>query len=201
VAAFTLIELLVVIAIIAVLAGLSFPVYQGIQTQAKKTQAKNDMTQMVTAVSAYYTEYGKYPLTPNPPAETTYGVAPATNELLINVLRSVGPTATTENPRGIVFLSPPDARDSNSPRSGISPTSSSTAGQYFDPWGRPYMIRIDTDYDNQVINPYSANAGSVPLRSSVIAWSLGKDTLSNTTSGPPSDKNTGTNKDDVISWQ
>ncbi len=60
-AAFTLIELLVVIAIIIILAGLLYPAYQAAQNQAKRTQAKNDLTQIVTAVNAYYTEYGKYP--------------------------------------------------------------------------------------------------------------------------------------------
>src|SRR5438874_2644459 len=59
--AFTLIELLVVITIIAILMGFLFPAFQGVQNQAKKTQAKNDLTQIVTAVNAYYTEYGKYP--------------------------------------------------------------------------------------------------------------------------------------------
>src|SRR3989449_2467136 len=58
---FTLIELLVVIAIIAILAGLLFPAFRGVQDQAKRTQAKNDLTQIVTAVNAFYTEYGRYP--------------------------------------------------------------------------------------------------------------------------------------------
>src|ERR1700738_3095159 len=62
--AFTLIELLVVIAIIAVLLGLVFPVFQGVVERAKKVQAKNDLTQIVTAVNAFYTEYGRYPLPP-----------------------------------------------------------------------------------------------------------------------------------------
>src|SRR5258707_4370182 len=60
--AFTLIELLVVIAIIAILIGLLFPAFSAVQNQAKRTQAKNDLTQIVNAVNAYYTEYGKYPL-------------------------------------------------------------------------------------------------------------------------------------------
>ena len=196
--AFTLIELLVVIVIIAVLMGLAFPVFQGVQNQAKKTQAKNDLMQIVTAVNAYYAEYGKYPLTPAPPADTTYG-ATTTNEQLFNEIRSV---TATQNPRGVVFLSPPDVKDVNNPRAGIS-SAPAPAGQYFDPWGKPYMIRIDTDYDNQVSNPYSQNAGSAPLlQSGVIAWSFGKDALSQSTSTTtPADKNTGTNKDDVISWQ
>src|SRR5713226_5861854 len=60
--AFTLIELLVVITIVAILIGLLFPAFRGVQDQAKKTQAKNDLMQIVTAVNAFYTEYGKYPL-------------------------------------------------------------------------------------------------------------------------------------------
>src|SRR5260370_39482910 len=60
--AFTLVELLVVIAIIAVLLGLVFPVFQEVLNRAKKVQAKNDLTQIVTAVNAFYMEYGKYPL-------------------------------------------------------------------------------------------------------------------------------------------
>ena len=60
--AFTLIELLVVITIIAILMGLLFPAFKGVQTQAKRTQAKNDLTQLVNGINAYYTEYGKYPI-------------------------------------------------------------------------------------------------------------------------------------------
>ena len=196
-AAFTLIELLVVIVIIAVLMGLALPVFQGVQNQAKKTQARNDLMQIVIAVNAYYTEYGRYPRTPATPSDTTYG-ATTTNEQLFNELRSV---TAIQNPRGIVFLSPPDAKDVNNPRAGIS-FAPASAGQYFDPWGKPYLIRIDTDYDNQVNNPYAQNAGSAPLlRSGVIAWSFGKDALSQSTATAPVDKNTGTNKDDVISWQ
>ena len=194
---FTLIELLVVIAIIAVLMGLALPVFQGVLNQAKRTQARNDVIQVVTAVSAYYTEYGKYPLTPSILADTTYGTT-TPNALLLNELRSVNPT---QNPRGIVFLSPPDAKDLTNPRAGIS-LAPATAGQYFDPWGKPYLIRIDADYDNQITNPYAQNAGSAPfLRSGVIAWSFGKDGLSQSTSPTPTDKNNGTNRDDVISWQ
>ena len=61
-AAFTLMELLLVIVIIVILLGLAFPVFQGVLERAKKMQAKNDVTQIVTAVNAFYTEYGKYPL-------------------------------------------------------------------------------------------------------------------------------------------
>ncbi len=63
--AFTLIELLVVIAIIAILVGLLFPAFKAVQNQARQTQAKNDLTQIVNAVNAFYTDYGKYPMRTN----------------------------------------------------------------------------------------------------------------------------------------
>jgi prepilin-type N-terminal cleavage/methylation domain-containing protein len=204
--AFTLIELLVVIAIIAILVGLLFPAFKAVQNQARQTQAKNDLTQIVNAVNAFYTEYGKYPLPSGTTTDYTYGPGgDATNETLFRELRACpGATgdcvaAATLNPRQIVFISPPDAKNAASPRSGIGTTTST--GQYFDPWGNNYVVRIDGDYNNQIANPYTANAGATPnLQIGVIAWSVGLDG-----SGPPvvpgGDKNTGVFADDVISWQ
>lgn len=191
--AFTLIELLVVISIIIVLMGLLFPAFRGVQDQAKKTQAKNDLTQIVTAVNAFYTEYGRYPTSATDDASATYGSGGSkTNDLLFSELRG---TSNTLNTRQIIFISPPDAKDQTNPRGGIKTSN----GQYFDPWGSPYAIALDGDYDNQVTpNPYGANngAGASPLRQGVIAWSLGKDTkLGNNGDG----KFAGS--DDVISWQ
>jgi prepilin-type N-terminal cleavage/methylation domain-containing protein len=187
--AFTLIELLVVIAIIIILAGLLYPAYQAAQSQAKRTQAKNDLTQIATAVNAYYTEYGKYPLATNDNNITN-------NAALLDVLRAID---TPNNPRVIVFINPPYVKDPANPRSGIGTTTG--AGQYFDPWGTAYVIKIDGDYNNQLANPYTLNAGAAPLQIGVIAWSFGKDTQSQSVPGPAPDKKTGTNDDDVISWQ
>ncbi len=173
--AFTLIELLVVIAIIAILVGLLFPAFKAVQNQARQTQAKNDLTQIVNAVNAFYTDYGQYPL-------------------------ATADTSDAKNPRKIAFISPPDVKNPASPRSGIG-TAAANIGQYFDPWGTQYKVRIDGDYNNQLANPYSLNAGAVTLQIGVIAWSFGTDGLSGSIPGPASDKNTGTNSDDVISWQ
>src|SRR6201997_4878063 len=89
-AAFTLIELLVVIAIIAILVGLLFPAFKAVQSQARSTQAKNDLTQIVNAVNAFYTEYGKYPLPTGTTTDYTYGPGGdvATNETLFRELRA-----------------------------------------------------------------------------------------------------------------
>jgi prepilin-type N-terminal cleavage/methylation domain-containing protein len=200
--AFTLIELLVVIAIIAILIGLLFPAFKAVQNQARSTQAKNDLTQIVNAVNAFYTDYGKYPISGT--TDVTFGPAgsPTNNETLLRELRGcTGITgdcvaAATINLRQIVFISPPDVKNSANPRSGVG-IAVANKGQYFDPWGSNYVIRIDGDYNNQVVNPYSANAGATPnLQIGAIGWSLGPDQA-----GGSGDKNASTAADDVISWQ
>jgi prepilin-type N-terminal cleavage/methylation domain-containing protein len=200
---FTLIELLVVIAIIAILVGLLFPAFKAVQNQARQTQAKNDLTQIVNAVNAFYTDYGKYPIPGT--IDITYGPggSPNTNQALFTELRGCAavtgscPAIATINTRQIVFISPPDVKNSTGPRSGIG-TAVANLGQYFDPWGTNYVIRIDGDYNNQVFNPYTANAGANPLQLGVIALSLGSDQSGGVGSA---DKNAGTASDDVISWQ
>ncbi len=196
---FTLIELLVVITIIAILMALLFPAFKGVQDQAKRTQAKNDLTQIVTAVNAFYTEYGQYPLVYNAADITVDGLNGNTNDKLFNILRAQESASPPVNPKLIVFINPPAVKDNNNPRSGIS----GLDGQFYDPWGKPYLIRMDTTYDNLVApNPYQANAGfSADVNGGVIAWSFGKDGESESVPGPAADKNTGTNDDDVISWQ
>jgi prepilin-type N-terminal cleavage/methylation domain-containing protein len=180
--AFTLIELLIVITIMAVLIGLAFPAYQGVQDRARNVQAKNDLAQIVIAVNGFYTEYGTYPSLYAP--EMTFDTKNGNdNDKLFNELR--GNQFATMNPRNISFFSAKFAAD----------------GRLYDPWGKQYIVRLDTDYDNKVTNPYSKNAGVVPqIDGGVIAWSFGKDGQSDSLSAA-TDKKTGTNADDVVSWQ
>ena len=205
--AFTLIELLTVIAIIAVLMGLLFPAVNAVKDSARKTQAKNDVVNIVNAVKWYYTEYGKYPVPAGTTTDYTYGgtAANSTNDNpLFNVLRVIPGLSGDQlalNPRQIVFLEVPTAKDTNNPKSGIS-ANSATAGQFMDPWGTPYYVRMDSNYDNQLTNPYSTNAGFSPMSTGVIAWSFGKDKASTSTAtASGGDKNAGTSADDVLSWQ
>ena len=107
---------------------------------------------------------------------------------------------TTNNPRQIVFISPPYVKDRTNPRSGISTQdvtiggATIPAGSYFGPWGNPYRILIDGDYNNSLTNPYTADTGAGPgtLSQGVIAWSFGPDGLQGTNFSA---------SDDVISWQ
>src|SRR5947208_7401260 len=124
--AFTLLELLVVITIIIILIGFLFPAFRGIQDQAKRTQAKNDLNQIVTAISAFYTEYGYYPV-PTSTITDTAATYPArgqyqdsTNNVVFDIPRydiSRDPTTVpARNPRQVVFIEPPIAKDQANPK-------------------------------------------------------------------------------------
>ena len=129
--AFTLIELTVVMLIIATLAALLMTGASGAFERARKTQAKNDVIQIATAVNAFYTEYGRYPVTVTSTATDAFfgsGTTPAgctsygSNVVLLNVLRNIttDPNAVALNPRQIVFLSPGGAKNTVPPRGGIA---------------------------------------------------------------------------------
>jgi len=200
--AFTLIELMVVIGIIGILVGLVVPSLFGVYERARKAQAKNELTQIVNAVNAFYTDYGKYPTSAVTDATAIYGPEGGanTNNLLFNELRpctAANPNtsctaAAVLNTRQIAFISP-RVYTTATARSGIA-----SDGQWYDPWGNPYNIKIDANYDNQIANPYPDTAAGAPqLNIGVIGWSYGKDRTKGIKGGSP---NYG-GSDDVISWQ
>jgi prepilin-type N-terminal cleavage/methylation domain-containing protein len=225
---FTLIELLVVIVIIALLASFAFPVFQAVQIRAKKLQAKNDLTQIVTAVNAYYTEYGKYPID-IPAGGTPVDVIfdSTNNDKLFDVLTNNTASITTAangtnlvtflNPRQITFISPHGVKDGANPRSGIA-TQAATVngvsiriGEFVDPWGGPYVVAIDGDYSGLVqvgtvgtalnysdLTYATDTGGAAAIRGGVVAGSYGMDGTKGTKSPASSNFK---NSDDVISWQ
>jgi len=162
--AFTLIELLVVIAIIGILMSLLFPAVGSAIDAAKKAQAKNDVTQIATAVTAYYTEYGKLP--PN----GTDGTSPTvdgTNAAVTNgIIGTLMGTLTTNNPRQIVFLEVSDVTTKKG-KSGLS------NGTFIDPWGNSYCIALDYDYNNHVgVSTNGTTTTNMDVMKTVGVWNL-----------------------------
>lgn len=191
--AFTLVELLTVMAIIAILMGILFPTIGAAIQTAKKAQAKNDEIQLVSAIKAFYTEYGKYPLTATQTGDTE--IKNTDLATLLNELRVPAGYTPTMNPRKLNFIEVPDAKNlnqANKEKGGIGGASGGKAGQWLDPWGNTYVVWIDGNYDNAIINPYDTTAGSATLSTGVLVYSIGRDSTKATTFK---------GSDDVISWQ
>lgn len=190
---FTLIELLVVISIIAVLAGLLFPAMGAVRTMARKTSAKNDVTQIVNAVKMFYTEYGRYPL---PAGEGTFTDG---NGTLLEVLRmpsGASNDAIDLNPRRIRFLEVGKAKNSRNGLDGDSATA-----DWLDPWGESYLVFISTAYNGRVTasglpRAKDGTALNAELETEVAAASMGPPKSDGTkpTSG-------GSGFDPVASWR
>ena len=194
-----------VISILVILGALAFPTIQSALDSAKKTQAKNDAVQIVTAINAFYTEYGQYPCGAQSGDDSNDFLAAQTGDTQNKLMDNLRARFGDLNVRQIPFISPPNAKDPTKPRAGIGGD-----GKYYDPWGNAYRVRIDNNYNNVLLNPYTADSGAGPqhLNTTVIAWSLGKN--GSLGGGPAADpkyaKEGGSpsnfaSSGDVISWQ
>ena len=245
---FTLIELLVVIAIIGILAALLLPAVARAKVAAQKTKAKTQVADIVNAINAYDMDYGRFPVSSNtqfaatsavgdftygtngpwingmPPATfnlaTSYSVN-ANNSEVMSILMDIttfpgSGLATTnfnhvKNPKQVKYLAPkmvPNTTDS-----GVG-----TDLVYRDPWGNPYIISMDLNYNdfckdafysltavsqqsgntgyNGLYNP-TGGANNFLLNGKVMVWSAGPDgKIANNVKATQ-----GVNKDNVLNWQ
>jgi len=200
---FTLIELLVVIAIIGILMSLLFPAVNGVMQAAQKAKAKNDVVQLAIAVKAYETEYGKLPtmiVSENEKYSATEGwfQGPQTaagsshyNSEIVRVL--TGEDYNGLNPRKIVFLEGRTAKGTpEKPKDGIA-----ADGMFYDPWGTPYAIKMDTTYSD-ALEYYDPNQ-KINFRTTVIVISFGPNTIQQDTSKTVD--SSGRKVDDIVSFQ
>ena len=151
----------------------------------------NDSMMIVAAVKAYQTEYGKYP---DVPKASLVGGQRSNRDLMHCLIGA----DDLRNPRRIVFLDRMEAKpisgwfEPKTYGAGFHPTS----GDYLDPWGLPYHILLDSDYDGTIPNPYG-DEPEQQIRSGVIVWSLGKDRVF----GRRADHDKSSRPDDVVSWR
>ena len=141
---FTLVELMIVMGVIVILLAMLFPVIISSKEKARKKQALTEAHNIALAISAYRSEYGKWPNQSQAGGDTTY----FTNNYEV-ILRLIG-----NNPRGRVFLAV----------QATNQTDGST--NMVDPWGVPYVICMNENEDTicliNILNVFYTNIFVVP---------------------------------------
>lgn len=124
---FTLIELMVVLVVIALLVSILMPAFAKVRERAQKARARGEADSIKSAIKAYFLEYGEWPGVPNDPDVDVYVVSNR-NWDVVQHLRVRDP----ENPKRTLFL-------------GFE-TFHRKGDALMDPWGNPYIIKIDVYY-------------------------------------------------------
>jgi prepilin-type N-terminal cleavage/methylation domain-containing protein len=240
-AGFTLVELLVVIAIIGILASMLVVVLGAAKKHAQRVQARLNESDIVTAIEGYDSAYSRLPVSSAAQSaagtgDYTYGAIfqnaaggttgllnptyPMTNSEVIAILMDAtnypnGTGATVDighvkNPQQTKFL--------NAVMSGWDPSQGGPpvtgVGNdlvYRDPWGNPYVISMDLNYDGLCEDAFYGMSiqssttgnltqqpdGNYAFHGKVMVWSAGPDGKID----PAVNAITGANKDNVVSWQ
>ena len=172
---FTLIELLVVISIVVVLAALSFAAVNGAMTKTKTTRGKSYATNLASAVEAFYSTENFLPDIGNGPVSTdsAEGV-----RLLRVLLAQEANTGDVMNSRRTIYL---DVKESTGRTDGIfyGTTGGDTVQGMFDPFGNPYFVVLNTEYDRSL--QFSMGGQQYILRGENVAvYSAGADRIEGT---------------------
>jgi len=183
---FTLLEILIVISIIAVLAALAIPAVQGVYAKARVTESKTAIHGVANGLKQYQVDYGRFPMPAGQATENLLDLD--SGSAVLKVLLGENPQRL--NPKAERYIEPKIGKAGAGGLIGAGDDYS-----LVDPWGQPYHVVLDLNYDGRLANPDAQNedaeiAGEAlaQLPVSVLVFSSGPDKKLYT-------------RDDVVSWR
>ena len=198
---FSLVELLTVIAVIAILAGILIPTVGAVKESGRATQALTEAKGIHLAIKSFQNDHKYLPskdASDGSSNDIVYwgssaAVTPAANASVkiaenaaldtsyltfFDTICYVDHTDITKTPTSATKKFNKKAKKYlAAPNSYFGASNSTTAG-YRDPWGRPYIIYLDTNYDGK-IEGIAAKFGATgdQINDTVAVISLGKTTV------------------------
>ena len=165
--AYTLLELLIVISIIATLAAIATPVSMSVMNQARTTECAQQMSNLITAMKGYKMEYGHIPIKTGLTETDLLKTDSGDGINLIKCLTGEN-NVSFKNPRGIVFFEP---NYTDTKKGGLD----AITYALYDPWGRPYEMLLDVNFDKEIDAIGLGFRGLPPVRKEILIISRGKD--------------------------
>ena len=175
-------EALFLAGVLLLVASVLGPGWLYLRHRQQLAMARSDIRTLMQAGGRYYREYGTWPCRRASEAgDARFGRRGAPNSEVLNVLRSVEGPGNPQyqlNEQRMVFL---EVEPYRTGWAGLSPD-----GVFLDPWGQPYEMVFDTDFDN-VCDVANSIYGRL-MGEGMVIWSCGPDRVSET-------------PDDIRSWK
>jgi len=170
-----------VLALVLMLASILIPFMLEIRNRQRSAAAYSDMKIVMSAAMRLNQEYRVWPSYDAPPrGDVRYGDS-RSNASVMNILQAVDGVGNEQhrvNPTRINFIEQVSKQATR--------LSFNERNELVDPWGQPYQMVFDSNYDN-ICSIDGSIHGSV-IGQGVVIWSKGPDRNSDT-------------EDDLLSWR
>ena len=141
------------------------------QDAAKTARTETTARALAMSVESFFNEYGYLPVPEKEGSSLDLGFV-TDEEPGVEVLRILMGKDQDRNPRGVPFLKPHEGKD----RKGglIHEESTGKVTGMFDPWGNPYQMVFDSDYNEEIVVNIMGKPETVKGQH-VLVYSAGKD--------------------------
>ncbi|MEG0024029.1 MAG: type II secretion system protein [Akkermansia sp.] len=191
---FTLVELLVVITIIIALAGVAFVTANKAMNTARERKSQSDCANLALGINNFIADHmGILPVEQRSEGDGTVTTDVDDQSRLITILlgREKGNEMDNINKTKKKYIS---GSIVDQKRDGIY--FSTTDAGYYDAWGHPYFVIMDSDEDEEIADPTNPKK---PIFSRVVVYGMGMDGIGSQKDGKITNKEA--TEDNVYSWK